>query len=88
MWVLQSIAAFPMRDDATHPSVYVCYLVIVRCSPDVRRCAWPARRSVAILVVAAVAVVVPWPATSASYADVGTAWQGRYALPLRYRHRW
>ncbi len=80
-WIFQSIAAFPLRDNPTHPVVYACYLILfvaflVLGVPRAGR-----RVRVAIAVVALVSLAFPLLTTIASYNTFSTAWQGRYGLP-------
>jgi hypothetical protein len=82
LWPMQAVAAFPMREQPAPPVVYaavltplLALLVLGWRSADVRT-----RMSLAILVGAAVAV--PTVLTWLTFAQLGTAWQGRYSLPL------
>jgi hypothetical protein len=81
-WVLQSIAAFPLRNDASHPAVYACYLILfgVVVFLGVR---YGTRRSrYAIAVVTVAALLLPYLQTVQSWNTFRAAWQGRYGLPL------
>lgn len=79
--MLQSIAAFPFRNQPTQPVVYACFLVLfigvlivaLRASTT-----WPRAAIVATCVVAVAAPVLIQVAT---YNQYGSQWQGRYALP-------
>jgi hypothetical protein len=82
LWVLQSIAAFPRRGDATSPAVYLCYLLVFAALMTAGlRCA-DRRLRIGILVVAAICVMFPFVTTVSSYDAFGVAWQGRYGLPI------
>lgn len=82
LWVLQSVAAFPMRDDATSPAVYVCYLLLFGAvMVTALRCA-DHRIRIGIAAVVAVSLVLPFVTSVSSYDELGAAWQGRYALPF------
>jgi hypothetical protein len=82
LWVLQSIAAFPMRDDATSPAVYLCYLLLfgVLMVTAWRRA--DRRVRIGIASVAAGSLALPFVTSVSSYDELGAAWQGRYALPF------
>lgn len=81
-WILQAIAAFPLRNDPAPPMVYACYLLLFgaalvlgwRCAD--RRIRW------SIAFVVAVALLFPYASTVASFDQYRAAWQGRYGLPL------
>jgi hypothetical protein len=82
LWVFQSIAAFPMRDDSTSPAVYVCYLLVFSV---LMVCAWryaDRRVRVGIAAVVVVTLLLPFVTSVTSYDDLGAAWQGRYGLPF------
>lgn len=82
LWVFQSVAAFPMRDDATSPAVYVCYLLLFGVlMVTALRCA-DRRIRIGIATVMAVSLVLPFVTSVSSYDELGAAWQGRYALPF------
>jgi hypothetical protein len=82
LWPLQTIAAFPLRNEPAPMVVYVTYALLLL---------WivlgatflvqgPLRR--AIWVAIALSFGIPWVITAVTLATFGTAWQGRYALPL------
>lgn len=82
LWVLQSVAAFPHRDQPAPVVVYVAALTLL-----VGLAAMAARRGrrrvlVIAATVAVVGLVIPFAITLATYADFGLAYQGRYTLPL------
>ena len=80
LWVLQSIASFPLRNQSSPPLVYAAFLAL-----------WAvllvfglklAKRRGPILFVAGMSLLVPIPLTLVSYSHIGLAWQGRYGYPL------
>jgi hypothetical protein len=82
LWVLQSVAAFPMRDDATHPSVYLGYLVVFGVITVTALRAAQRSLRIALTGVAVVVLAAPFVETVSAYDSTGAAWQGRYGLPL------
>jgi hypothetical protein len=82
VWLLQAIAAFPMRG-ATHPAVYGCYLVVFGALMVNALRAADTRLRLALAGVALVGLAVPVGATVRTYDALGgVAWQGRYTLPF------
>jgi hypothetical protein len=82
LWVFQSVAAFPMRDDSTSPAVYVCYLLVFGV---LMVSAWryaDRRVRLGIAAVVVVTLLLPFVTSVTSYDDLGAAWQGRYGLPF------
>ncbi len=82
VWLFQCIAAFPQREDPTHPSVYVCYLVVFGVLAVTGLRAADTRLRAAFAGIAGFCLVFPFVTTVSSYDAFGTAWQGRYGLPL------
>ena len=82
VWALQTIGAFPIRNQPAPLSVYVLWLVpfLVIMTLAWRRAGRELRLALALLLVCW--VTVPVALTLVSYASEGLAWQGRYALPL------
>lgn len=82
LWFLQSIAAFPARDELSPVSLYAIALVAwwVVVAIFWRFATWRERGSV--LLVVAIASAIPIAVTMATYRDLGTAWQGRYGYPF------
>ena len=75
LWVLQSVAAFPMRDDATSPAVYICYLLLFGAlMVTALRCA-DRRIRIGIATVVVVTLVLPLVTSVSSYDSLGAAWQ-------------
>ena len=81
LWTLQSIGAFPLRNQSTHPLVYLSVLLLGGwlLVQAVRR----GTRSlqIALLVAIAISVLVPVVITFETLNSNGSAWQGRYTLP-------
>ncbi len=82
VWGLQTIAAFPLRNEPAPVIVYVLWLVpfVGLLVAGVRQAT--RRLRLTALVLLAVWVAVPAALTYLSYEAEGLAWQGRYALPL------
>lgn len=80
VWILQTIAAFPNRNEATNVSVYACYLVLfVGALALGYRFGRPAVRA---MVTVLMAFIVLFPALSLLDAHTDPrVWQGRYGLP-------
>ena len=82
LWILQSIAAFPARNEVAPALVYACFLPLYA-GLVVLGLKWGrSREKAAILLVAGAAFVIPGSITIATYEQLGLAWQGRYSLPL------
>jgi hypothetical protein len=83
LWLFQSIAAFPYRNEPTAPVVYVAYLVLgmgllVSALTILRRDRW---LSIALIAAIGVAIFFPAVSTLATFEKYGASWQGRYGLP-------
>jgi Predicted membrane protein (DUF2142) len=81
-WVLQTIAAFPLRNQATHTAVYACYVLLfgVVVASGLRFGTLRSRASIALI--ATTMLVLPYVTTVKSIDQFGAAWQGRYGLPV------
>lgn len=81
LWVFQSIAAFPLRNDASPPAVYGCYLVlfIAFLVVALRSSTGHVRQGLATVTTSA--VFVPFLISVATYNSHVSVWQGRYGLP-------
>ena len=82
LWPFQATAAFPMREQPAPPVVYALWMI-----PLISLLALATRRAsrrtrVASLVLVVASVVIPTALTAATFSLLGTAWQGRYSLPL------
>ncbi len=82
VWGLQTIGAFPLRDDPAPVIVYVLWLVpfVTLVVAGIRR--GSVRLRLAGVVLLTIWVAVPVALSYLSYDSEGLAWQGRYALPL------
>ncbi len=85
LWLLQSVAAFPVRSERAPTLVYsiwvltgVAFLLFAGRYRDSTRLT---RAFVALLILS---VLVPVAATLTTMNSLGFAWQGRYTLPLTY----
>ena len=84
LWFLQSIAAFPTRNEPAPVVVYACGAVaflaflagaMVIASPRVR---------ILLAGLCVLSLGLPYTLTVMTYHAAGTAWQGRYTLPLAF----
>jgi hypothetical protein len=80
-WLLQSIAGFPLRNDAAPVVVYGIWLVpfALLVGLAVRQ---RGRTLRATGIVAGCAIAIPTVLTLAAFHTAGYSWQGRYALPI------
>lgn len=81
LWAVQSIAAFPYRNQLGPPAVYavvgtVALLLVVAAARAAH-----GRHRVVLLGSLAVAILLPLAATLATYDGTEIIWQGRYGLP-------
>ncbi len=82
VWILQIIAAFPLRGEVAPPAVYAAYVVVVaalllaafRCSRG--------RKRLVLLASVILIVCLPIALTLATVQSQGVIWQGRYGLPF------
>jgi hypothetical protein len=81
-WVLQLVAAFPLRNEAAPPVVYLLYFLVV--VPFLVLGATKARKGkrFAIVIAVAVSALLPMIFTWLTVQSQGTIWQGRYSLPF------
>jgi hypothetical protein len=82
LWPLQAVAAFPMRDQPAPPFVYAALMIPLLALLVVGWRAATRRTKLAITLLVASTIVIPSVLTYLTYAEQGTAWQGRYCLPL------
>jgi hypothetical protein len=82
LWPLQSIAAFPLRDEPAPIVVYACWMVVF--AAFVGSALWRsrARMRLCILCTAVLSLAIPFAVTVATVSSAGTFWQGRYTLPF------
>jgi hypothetical protein len=82
LWVLQSIAAFPTRSEPAPAVVYATVVaaaaLVLAVASRKMPAAWWAVLAGAVLVWLGAQVAI----TTATYAQLGAVWQGRYALPF------
>ena len=82
LWLIQSVAAFPARDQLAPVPLYavmfVAWLVWTLAAMRVGA----ARERLGMYSVVALAFLVPTAVTVTTYAHAGTLWQGRYVYPL------
>lgn len=79
--LLQSIAAFPFRDQSAHPAIYLCWLMLAVGLGVLALRSGNRRIRVGLPAMGLVAIVVPVLIQVATYNEFGSVWQGRYALP-------
>ena len=82
VWCLQTIGAFPLRDQPAPLIAYVMWLVPFVALMVAGWRAADRRLRLAMTLVALAWLLVPTVATVRTYELIGFAWQGRYALPL------
>lgn len=80
VWVMQIVAAFPLRGDASHPVVYVSYLLVVCALAGVALLVGSARQRAALAGAVVVILLLPVAMTLATMSTHGVIWQGRYGL--------
>lgn len=81
LWVLQSIAAFPLRNEHTHPAVYGLFFLVFATLVVAALRVGSGRGRFGLAVAAGLSLLVPAAASYATLESYGTAWQGRYGLP-------
>ena len=81
LWLFQSIAAFPLRDEHTHTSVYVCYLVLAGTLIVLGLRRGSRRLQLGVVLAVGLTFLIPAIVTFSTMESYGTAWQGRYTLP-------
>jgi hypothetical protein len=81
VWLFQSIAAFPLRNESTVPIVYACFLVLGAALLVIAARSASTRLRLGLATVLVIAIAVPFLVTLATVDEYGTSWQGRYGLP-------
>ena len=81
LWLFQSIAAFPTRNEQTHPAVYGLYLIVFLTLVVAAYRVSSGRARAGLVMAALASAVVPAAVTFSTLETYGTAWQGRYTLP-------
>ena len=82
LWPLQAVAAFPSRDQPAPPLVYAALMIPLVALLVVGWRAAGGRTRLAMTLLVGATVAIPSVLTYLTYAHQGTAWQGRYCLPL------
>ncbi|UDY22536.1 DUF2142 domain-containing protein [Nocardioides sp. Kera G14] len=82
LWLLQSVAAFPLRNEASAPTVYLVYFFALLTVLGLGVSQMPIRVRVVTIGAIATAIIIAGGITFATYNDYGGAWQGRYLLPF------
>ncbi len=82
-WLLQSVAAFPYRNQLAPVVVYACALALFLAVVGAAVRMANARERVAMELIVLVALTLPLALTALSYPQLhDVAWQGRYGLPF------
>lgn len=83
LWVLQSVAAFPLRNEATHPVVYVSFLLLfLSLLVLALRHGKGGFPRLALLATCFTSIAFPFVTSVRSFEEHQGAWQGRYGLPF------
>lgn len=82
LWVLQSIGAFPLRDEPASEVTYLLWLLVFVAGAVFFFLRADGRERWVQVLVTAACLLVPLALTLIGYASLGLAWQGRYGLPL------
>lgn len=82
LWLLQAIAAFPFRNQPAPLVVYPSFLLVAGLLLVVSWRAGTRRLRSALALAWVAGLAIPFGITLATLEEFGTAWQGRYALPL------
>lgn len=82
LWILQTIAAFPLRNEPTRATVYACYVVLMLALFALGVRAARGRLRVTLFVTFALGSLVPYAIQFATFNSFAGVWQGRYALPF------
>ena len=81
LWIFQSIAAFPLRNQPTNPLVYLAFLLLGGLLFIAALTRANRQLLVGIILAGALTVLIPAVITFETLNANGDAWQGRYALP-------
>jgi hypothetical protein len=82
LWFVQSVAAFPARDELAPIYLYAIAFVAWWVFAAIFWRTASRRERLSALLVVALSSAIPIAATVATYRELGTAWQGRYSYPL------
>jgi hypothetical protein len=80
VWVLQIVAAFPLRNEPAAPAVYIVYLLVFSSILATAIAVGRGRLRWVLLTAALVVLFLPLALTFATYRTQGVVWQGRYQL--------
>ncbi len=81
VWPLQTIAAFPLRDQAGAPVIYLVVVAVVGAMLIAACRGGASRLRVVTLTSLVVTLAFPFVFTLATLDSIGNIWQGRYVLP-------
>ncbi len=81
LWVFQSLAAFPLRDDPAPMVVYACGLLAFGIFLGMSLRYGDNRHRWALAACALISLSLPYAVTVTTVSAAGTFWQGRYTLP-------
>ncbi len=84
LWVLQSIAAFPFRDQYAPTVVYALGLLVAGVLLVAGWRAGSRHLRGVFLATAVLSLAIPFVMTLATYSQRGPIWQGRYGLPYSF----
>ncbi len=84
LWPLQAVAAAPMRNEPGAIGTYAIFLalIVVLLLIALRTAGLRSRVAAGVLGVAATSYLVAVALSVRAYAEIGDAWQGRYAMPF------
>lgn len=82
LWIFQTIAAFPVRNEAAPTLVYVLWAVPFAVLAVRGTRAASSRLRLTLVSTLVLVVAVPTVLTLLTYTREGVSWQGRYTLPL------
>ncbi len=82
LWFLQSIAAFPLRNEPAHPAVYGAGVVVLGAALALGLFAVRRRDRRVVAAAFALSIAVPVALQTQAYSTAGVIWQGRYGWPL------
>ncbi len=82
VWFLQSVAAFPIRNEQAAPIVYACAFVVLGAMLALGMLAAAKRQRAALATTVVLALCVPVVLQVVTYETAGPIWQGRYGWPL------
>lgn len=82
VWALQIVAAFPLRNEVSHPAVYAIYILIIFSLVVTALIKGNWRERTALLGAVAVTLLLPLLISLLTMDTHGVIWQGRYGLPF------